>query len=394
MNNISLSSLDLSFAPSSVMDYFKPVVSVVGNVALVGYLADDVDAENPLESQDNSGRIYTCHRHSRNLGKYQEALAIMSDGWDAYSSEELLTEHATVFKRHWVAAAVVSERFKNWCLNTANSNRQRDLPEYLTYRAKKLLAEQGFSSSLDEMTIWDFNFTETALDAALDELREQGLVGDPHAVLLDVYSHSGEHWSLAGTGMQCRFDTSRAAGVWVPDCDDLRKEIVRRGSVYSFGVIDNNSYTQSSGMLRYWSVLNDGEKSPEFTEWCDAFEWLEKRFSKRKVRYISKAMQREGEVRAAREIAESCLDDYNAWLSGDTYGQVVASFDTKGNLLDPSEWEEISTEECWGFIGSESSYMALVSEFEYFVQSERNRQDTPTIDVLSGQSIDNQQPTV
>lgn len=40
---------------------------------------------------------------------------------------------------------------------------------------------------------------------------------DTLAVMLDVYSHSGEVWSIQGKGMNDRWDTSKAAGVWVPD---------------------------------------------------------------------------------------------------------------------------------------------------------------------------------
>lgn len=39
---------------------------------------------------------------------------------------------------------------------------------------------------------------------------------NPHAVLLDVYEHSGVSYSVAGHGMQCQFDTARGGAVWVP----------------------------------------------------------------------------------------------------------------------------------------------------------------------------------
>lgn len=45
-----------------------------------------------------------------------------------------------------------------------------------------------------------------------------------NAVLLDCYAHGSQHWSISGDGMQCRFDTARGAGVWVPD-DCLRSQL-------------------------------------------------------------------------------------------------------------------------------------------------------------------------
>lgn len=47
---------------------------------------------------------------------------------------------------------------------------------------------------------------------------------DKDAVQLDCYAHGDQFWSVQGEGMQCRFDTARGAGVWVPD-DCLRKQL-------------------------------------------------------------------------------------------------------------------------------------------------------------------------
>ena len=49
---------------------------------------------------------------------------------------------------------------------------------------------------------------------------------NPDAVSLDCYSHSGEHWSLSGQGMQCQWDTARGAGVFVPS-EDMSEELAK-----------------------------------------------------------------------------------------------------------------------------------------------------------------------
>lgn len=369
MNTISLSEFSLPFAASCIMNYKKPLMKVIGNTVYLGYLSDDHDTENPLESCDGMGRIYTCHRHSSTLSDYEDALAIQTEGWDSYNSEEWLTQHASVFKRYWIEAALKSAAFENWALNTATARKNDDLSKYLRYRARKLLTEVGFESSFDVMTVWDFDFTETAFEAALKELREHGLVGDPHAVLLDVYSHSGECWSLAGHGMQCRWDTAGGAGVWVPD-DEARKEIVRRSKPYTIGYITGNTL---GGKQRYWANLDSGCKSPEFAEWYQAFSWLETRFKSREKRSLTKAQLRHGEMRAAREIASSVLEEYNAWLAGDCYGRVIVSFDSHGDFSDPSSWDEISSDECWGYIGSDWAYADLESEFNAHIEFESSQ---------------------
>jgi hypothetical protein len=53
------------------------------------------------------------------------------------------------------------------------------------------------------------------LDSYGDE--DEGLTPNPDAIMLDLYEHSGCIWSIAGTGMNCRWDTSRHESVWVPD---------------------------------------------------------------------------------------------------------------------------------------------------------------------------------
>lgn len=54
--------------------------------------------------------------------------------------------------------------------------------------------------------------------------RDESLTPDKDAVLLDCYEHGRQLWSISGEGTQCRFDTARGAGVWIPD-DCLRDQL-------------------------------------------------------------------------------------------------------------------------------------------------------------------------
>lgn len=66
---------------------------------------------------------------------------------------------------------------------------------------------------------WGSVIFEKTMESVLDDMWEEPEFwpGNPDAVMLDVYDHSGQAWSISGGGMQCRWDTSHNAGAWVPD---------------------------------------------------------------------------------------------------------------------------------------------------------------------------------
>jgi hypothetical protein len=84
----------------------------------------------------------------------------------------------------------------------------------------------------------------------------------PYAILLDVYDHGGQVFSISGNGMQCRFDTARGGAVWVPD----------------------------QCCLDHIMSLPEADRQAEAIKDCQA-----------------------------------ALEVYNAWLSGDTYGICFAT---------------------------------------------------------------------
>jgi len=107
---------------------------------------------------------------------------------------------------------------------------------------------------------------------------------DRDAVLLDCYEHGGQMWSVSGGGMQCRWDTARGAGVWVPD-DCLR------------------------------SQLDDDE--------------------------------REGKDRAAQAViyAKQFLNSYNDIINGNVYGVVIETYDLDGGHTNSDHcWGYIGSE--------------------------------------------------
>lgn len=354
--------------PSFIMDFKEPIVQWLDeNTAVVGYLSDDRDCSNPLEVVDGHGCIYTAQHQSP---EFYSAL-----GLDQYGSPdlELVYDHS-LLRRTWIVAAAASDEFQTYCQETAGPNAQL-YDGYYRRRAERFWRETKHNSYL-QPTVDDFSFTENVMLQLWEQLKENRLVGDPDSVLLDCYQHSGCTWSLAGTGTQCRWDTSSAAGVWVPDTE-ARLEIDRRAKVYTFGFVD---YRIIDGKKVWYAQIDHQhqsatKQSPEFTQWCDAFAWLEQQGKTLKTSALGSRSEQQHYVRtvarrrAANELAQSALTVYNAWLNGDVYGTVVATL----NRCDHGNWHLVDSEECWGHYEADNSYSALKSSFEEVLADYRKR---------------------
>lgn len=353
--DISLSDLDLPFEASSIMNYHDAAIVSVGDKLIVGYLADDDDCANPLEDCDGMGKIYSAHRHSSTHREMQEALAFDTD-W--HPDLDLVDDHKARLRTVWIEMAMNSLEFINWADKNAGA-RASKTDAYYKRRAAKLWAETDGEYNYRADSVQDFELWDDVRTKVWNELREEGVIGEKDAVLLDCYEHSGQHWSLSGGGMQCRFDTARGAGVWVPD-DSAREEIDRRAKVYAFGrIVPNGKWTLKSGKRRYFAILDDAYGSTEseaFKEWHEAFAWLEAMAKKLKLsrRKAERTTQEgRGRERAARELAQSALDEYNAWLAGNCYGVVAATFKKVASANDEPEYQFVESDECWGYIGDD-----------------------------------------
>lgn len=327
--------VELPYKPSFIMEHKEPLIRVAEDKVIVGYLADDSNCENPLTSCDGTGRIYECRRHSDTLRNYEEALGL----YDGGPNLELVDEEA------------VTQAGLHLILNDPLEKEaalERCLDQY---------AKEGDES--DEDFLRRILDSPSELECVLDDVdrlrlalwregRNNGTIGDKHAVLLDVYEHSGISYSLSGDGMQCQWDTARGGAVWVPD-KYAREEIVRRGEVYRKG--DVNELKSGKFEVR---TLRDATSytnvtHPDFENWHEAFAYLAG---------LAVTYQRDqitAEQIAAREIAKSAAEEYTSWCNGDCYGVVVAIFDRYGEILDEDA--------CWGYIGDDYAYQALQDEF-------------------------------
>lgn len=206
-------ALELTFGMSDTMAY-KDVLTKTGDDRItIGYLVDDSDVENPLENDEYMGQIYDCRRHSRTLGDYEKALGLRDGGPDLD-----LIDHM--------------------------------LPDDADYASRLAMWKAG---------------------------REAGTVGNPYAVLLDIYEHGGVSYSVSGGGMQCQFDTAHGGAVWVPS-EALKVELDERAAT---------------------DLPSAQEK--------------------------------------ALELAAQACTTYTDWCNGNCYGIVVATYDNEGNSVDEDD---------------------------------------------------------
>ena len=339
MNNVTVTTLPFEIAPSPIMFYMDYGIKESGKTLTVSYLADDEDGENPVMYCDGMGAIFTSHRNARRSEheRMQEALALDSS-WDPDLS--LLESGAPelAFRKAWIAAAKQHVEFMVW----ADETGRRSNPDEAYYhrRASAFWRECG-RSGIGGVSIWHFAFSESVAHEVWADLREQGVIGAKDLVMLDCYEHGGQSWSISGTGTQCRWDTSRGAGVWVPDADCIAA-IELQKAVYAFG--DINKVRGS------WQVsLDASDTTRSFSTEDQAYLWLSIYAEGKKV---TKKMLATGRDRAHYHICRGVLDQYNAWLAGECYGVVVATFSNIGTEAEP-EWELEGSDETWGYIGSD-----------------------------------------
>ena len=256
-------------------DWIEPTIVEVGNYIIFGYLSHDSDCMNPLEYSDCMGVIHH-HPRSRYGSRDSDYYDIL--GLDSYG-DPVIDEDKLQKLWHDAVMAVPLTAFG---------------PEYPEELRQQLAREEVGDFTVREQCRWAWRHhtrqgdVEVESDEEFDELVEAveehldwsynlacddaWTGGDKDAVLLDLYDHSGCIWSVAGTGMNCRWDTSRGEAVWVPD-KYIREEL-------------------------------EGFADPK----------------ERRTRAV--------------EYAEQAVEQYNAWSSGDCYGVIVQVHELDGTFVE------------------------------------------------------------
>ena len=255
--------LALPFAPDNT-DTVQVVETPTG--FRVGFLDNDIGAENPLEDCDDYGEIHhhPSSRYGRRDSKYNDILSL--DRYGAPQLDEDKVQALWAEKVKALPAEVWIPAFTN----------DVDVPfEQFVEECTKQLAEEEAGNYTVQVQVRyafrhyqdDWMFADQEIEEEVTELISQHLTWDwdevqeacrkpwrKHAVLLDRYEHGLCKYSVSGTGPSCRFDSSSGEAVWVPD-QCAEDEINRRAKVYDHAYIEKTSYVLGRN-LRYNLMVN------------------------------------------------------------------------------------------------------------------------------------------
>ena len=190
-------------------------------------------------------------------------------------------------------------------------------------------------------------FSESETEVCWDEAFAAGEVGNPLAIPLDIYEHGGIAYSVTGTGMNCRWDSSSAAAVWVPDSDaidNIRSSVLSElgiGRIAWFGACGSNTDPLHAKFTLDGSAwVGDGKG----WKWREALDHM--------VAASSKVID-EKELNAlmyakAVNYCKGVLEEYNDWANGNAYGVVCYVIDRSTGCAIKDE-----DSETWGYLGNQ-----------------------------------------
>lgn len=217
---------EVSFEPVD-NQYFDSIklLPLNNNRVAIGYLVQDDSAQDPLseDRSDGSGRIYSSNRHASNEQHelMQRALGLDSD-WQP--DIDLIFDN--VGNRQLVDDAYIDYFVNNTTVDQLRADgyaRDTEKEERLAKEASGT-PDKWFQIKCAEHDLEKYSHN-MRFEAEYDTIKERfwvagrnaNTIGAPYTVSLDVYEHSGIHYSISGTGVQCQWDTARGGAVWVPD---------------------------------------------------------------------------------------------------------------------------------------------------------------------------------
>ncbi len=197
---------------------------------------------------------------------------------------------------------------------------------------------------------------------------------NPYAVLLDVYSHSGDCWRVLGSGKHFpdeQWDVSNGAGLWLPDpstLDHIKASGVR--GLLPAGTETTSKHDKETGKsiitctFPVLASVSDtaGATIPYTVTGLKTFEATYKEACRILGIEINAESRKRGRRNEAVRCAQSAVDEYNKWLSGDCYGVCVDVLDAHGEIDD-----ELSSA-VWSFIGSKYAEEELRGEVDAMVE--------------------------
>lgn len=284
------------------------------------------------------GKIYSTVINDLSTHKKVREAFGLNDDWEP--NLDLVTPED--LGEAWIAAATEAEEFQSF----ANSIREEEAPEdelgehYYKNEAEFLWREShGDDGEVNSDHLlacpYSFCFTHELRLEIWKSLRIKGRIGIENAVLIDVYElpdstgYGPEYLRLSSYDVVCStifHDNGWGyPGAWIPD-EHAVDEIKRRSALYMFGRIHHD--VCQAGDNSYHVALDEryeGLKSPQFSEWQEAFEWLENKAAKLKLPSLESEKSKllnTAKRRASRELAQEAIVIYNDWFSEQYYSSV------------------------------------------------------------------------
>lgn len=352
------------------------VVHPSGREIVVLGASYDQEMRNPFDDMDGEGKIifHPNARYKCCEGDYFELLGLNRDGDRDFEHSAVIKQAVgEVVKIAATSAATEEGAAAVALLKTVMSSRPENVTdERVMNMIQKAVTDQfeinfgdasvedmlhaAVSVEFDDEEGWkekviaalktlidpkDDGF-ESVFERAWIAARAAGELGDPHAVMLDMYDHSGVSLSVSGEGMQCQWDTSRGAAIWVPDSCAL-DELLRRAFPYAVGKIEHLAL-RGPASPAYHASLDDKSAGVSFREWGDAFQWLEAHANRLYPDGVDSLpydkMRGVGVRRAAEELARGACNLYSMGV----YDVSVEHF----VLNDSGEFESVQSDICGG----------------------------------------------
>lgn len=347
---------------------------VMGSCVIYGGLAyDHTGGFDPLEEGSANGNIYhasTRRGDADQVAAYNEALGLDADGNKDLSCQSV---------RDRLVQRVMKGIGNDLGVFTRMLKMLQDQGKPLSKASMQTLIEfcidqEGWKFALDYLAdslfgvaywhrldddvrerfaVLEDLFSEAAVEACWEEASEAGEVGNPLAVVLDIYEHSGIAYSVSGSGMNCRWDTSRGAAVWVPDqdaVDNIRSSVFKDlgiGKVALFGAVGSK---HDQIHARY--TLDGSTWVGEGKGW--SWKEAQDQMIAASLTPIDQIQLQSFMYAKAEEYCKGVLEEYNDWVNGNVYGVVCYVVDREtGDILHDE------SEECWGYLGCDGAEQEL-----------------------------------
>lgn len=337
-------------------------VVVMADHIVVGGLAYDTDAEhcNPLEEGTGNGQIHHYRDHGQEeRNKFFKAMGLDHDGNHDLNTEAVIKSFCGIALSRVLANLSLFMRLLNACKAAGMPMKKTSVVQVITDAIQRGGWQDGLhyvAEALYGAAYWTRLPTDTqeAL-SALEEIFCESVAEEAWSLVenkafslsipLDIYSHGGDSYSISGEGMNCRWDSSRAAAVWVPcqdAIDNIRSaaiaELNSSAKVQWFGACGSPTdplharYSIDGGVT--W--IGDGYA----WNWKQATDAMLVNLPEVDRQSLEKLMASE-----AKNYCRSILEEWNAWISGDVHGVLVYVIDRH-----TGERIEDQDDECWGFI--------------------------------------------